>query len=76
MKGLWEFIVDVLYQELKPTRKLLIKAARAADADMTALEACQFAEAILKALTHCRQKQKSMVTGAIGAACSPYKRRC
>ena len=63
LKNLEEFIHDVLYQELKPTKKLLVMASRAAYEDLSGKEAILLAESVLKAVTFCRVKSKSMKSG-------------
>ena len=63
LKNLEEFIHDVLYQELKPTKKLLVMAARGAYEDLSGNEAVLLAESVLKAVTFCKIKSKSMKSG-------------
>ena len=63
LKNLEESIHDVLYQELRPTKKLLVMASRGAYEDLSGNEAVLLAESVLKAVTFCRAKSKSMKSG-------------
>jgi hypothetical protein len=63
VKNLEELLQDILYQELKPKKKVLVPAAKSAY-DMSSVEATFLADAILKALAFCRLKSKSMTSGA------------
>jgi hypothetical protein len=63
VKNLEELLQDILYQELKPKKKVLVPAAKSAY-DMSSVEATFLADAILKALAVCRLKSKSMTSGA------------
>jgi hypothetical protein len=58
-----ELLQDILYQELKPRKKVLTAAAKTAY-DLSSVEATLLADAILRALAFCRIKSKSMTSGA------------